>query len=408
MPLTKDSETKSLNLGLYVHIPFCETKCTYCDFNTYEKLEHLMPSYIEALSKEISFWGNHLEHSFVDTIFLGGGTPSYLPEDSIKTLVETIYLNYELASPTEFTIECNPCDLSPIIVQTYLSLGINRLSVGVQSLSDQLLEVLGRRHDSRTAISALNMARSEGVCNISADLIYGLPYQTLSHWTETLKKIIDLELPHISMYCLTLEKGTPLEIWVKSGRLPNPDTDLAADMYELGMDYMTAAGYEHYEISNWSIEGYQSNHNLRYWRNQNYLGVGPGAHSYLNKERFSNLKSPRDYINLMLSLYSTKDYFDEDGSLQTTDLPMVETVEKIGRELEIAETLMMGLRLSEGIKISDFKNRFGITPEGMYKDTITELLSHKLIERNQSSIKLTERGRLLGNEVFSRFLEPLL
>lgn len=408
MPLTKQTETKPMSMGLYAHIPFCETKCSYCDFNTYEKIEHLMPSYITALSKEISFWGNHLEHSFLDTIFLGGGTPSRLPGDSIKSLAETIYSNFELTAPKEFTIECNPSDLSPMIIQTYLSSGINRLSIGIQSLSDQLLKVLGRRHDSLTAISALNTARREGFCNISADLIYGLPYQTLSDWTETLKKIVDIELPHISMYCLTLEKGTPMEIWVKSGKLPNPDPDLAADMYELGMDCMNAAGYEHYEISNWAMEGYQSQHNLRYWTNQNYLGAGPGAHSYLNGERFSNLKSPRDYINLMHGLDSESNWFDKKASFQPTDLPVVETVEKIDRELEIAETLMMGLRLSDGIKISDFEDRFGITPEEIYKDTITELLSNKLIERNQTSIKLTHRGRLLGNEVFSRFLEPLL
>ena len=408
MPLTKDAETKTMDMGLYVHIPFCETKCTYCDFNTYEKIEHLIPSYIKALSKELLFWGNRLEHSLLDTIFLGGGTPSYLLEDHIKTLTDTIYANFELTPSREFTIECNPTDLSPIVIQSYLSSGINRLSIGVQSLSDDLLKTLGRRHDSRTAISALNTARREGFCNISADLMYGLPYQTLADWTETLEKIVDIELPHISMYCLTLEKGTPMEIWVKSGKLPSPDPDLAADMYELGMDYMAAAGYEHYEISNWALKGSRSEHNLRYWRNQNYLGVGPGAHSYLLGKRFSNLKSPRDYINLMFSLNPENNWFDKDVSLPTDDLPVVETVEEIGRKLEIAETLMMGLRLSEGIEISVFEDRFGITPEALYKETIAELQSNKLIEHNQSTIKLTGRGRLLGNEVFSRFLEPLL
>ena len=400
-----DLQAKGIGpLALYVHIPFCETKCPYCDFNTYARIETLIPSYVEALRTEVPIWGQLLGHPTIETVFFGGGTPSYLPEYHIASVLDTIRRCFDLASGAEVTLEANPGDFSSSKLAAYLDCGLNRLSIGVQSLNDRLLRVLGRRHSAAEAVQAYRMAIQAGFANVNLDLIYGLPHQTIEDWLETLEGAAELNPPHVSMYCLTLEEGTPMEQWVRSGKMPQPDPDLAADMYLAAQEAMLRQGYRHYEISSWARPGFESRHNLTYWRNQPYLGVGPGAHSYLAEYRFANLASPRDYVRRLQE--NALAAHELPGSLSADVLkgvPVVQTVEAIDQRLEMAETLMLGLRLATGVSVDEFARRFGVKPAQVYGDTIAELTSLGLLEAVDGSLGLTGRGRMLGNEVFSRF-----
>lgn len=388
-------------ISLYVHIPFCETKCPYCDFNTYAAIEPLMPSYVAALQSETALWGSLLHSPAVHTVFFGGGTPSYLPAKDIRRIIDTVRLAFDLDASAEITLEANPGDFSHEKLAAYLDSGINRLSIGVQSFDDKLLKTLGRRHTAAQAIQAYRQAAGAGFDNISIDLMYGLPYQNLQQWQDTLRDALELSPPHISMYCLTLEGGTPMERWVDQGSMPEPDADLAADMYLAAQNSMRDAGYRHYEISNWALEGRRSEHNLTYWRNMPYLGVGPGAHSYLGGYRFNTLKSPREYIQRMGNACSVA------GSGTSLDkinsVPVVDEIEEIDTPLEMAETMMMGLRLDDGIGIAAFTDRFGASPHSIYPDTLAELERLDLLHTHDGALRLTHRGRMLGNEVFSRF-----
>ncbi len=391
-------------LSLYVHIPFCETKCPYCDFNTYAGIERLIPDYVSALVHELSLWGKMLGRPEVATVFFGGGTPSYLPAGHVASILQTVRDCFALAPDSEVTLESNPGDFGEAKLAAYLERGVNRLSIGVQSLDDSLLRMLGRRHSAEQAVQAYTMALAAGFDNVSVDLMYGLPYQTEAAWRDTLRGVLELEPPHVSAYCLTLEEGTPMHRWVDSGQVAEPDPDLAADMYEHTERAMESAGYRHYEISNWARDGYESRHNLTYWRNQPYLGVGPGAHSYLGSFRFHNLRSPREYVRSLQEAPAPAVSLAGCLSQQALGkVPVVEEVEPIDRRLEMAETLMMGLRLDVGVSIDEFAQRFDTTPQRAYGDTIDELLSLGLLERAAGHLRLTPRGRILGNEVFARF-----
>ena len=411
--MTQDTEVEAATitpdpgqvpLGLYVHIPFCQTKCPYCDFNTYAAIEPLMPSYVAALRAEIAEWGAVLGRPRVASVFFGGGTPSYLPEGDLAALMQTIDSSFEITPGAEVTVEANPDDLSPGKLDSIRSTGINRLSIGVQSLDDGLLEVLGRRHTAQDAIGAYKSALEAGFGNISLDLMYGLPGQGLEQWQETVAEIVDLHPAHLSMYCLTLEGGTPMEKAISSGAMSDPDPDLAADMYLAAEDAMQLSGYRHYEISNWAKPGRESRHNLTYWRNGQFLGVGPGAHSYIARTRFHNLRSPREYIRRMDSRSPRAGTPVSMQMLQ--EMPAVESAEAIEPPMEMAETMMMGLRLDTGIVEADFAARFGRSLSDVYAGVIPDLQHLGLVEAKDGVVRLTGRGRLLGNEVFSRFFEP--
>ena len=397
-------------IALYVHIPFCETKCPYCDFNTYARIESLIPDYVTALRTEIGLWGDVLGHPRVSTVFFGGGTPSYLPSENIRALTDRIGESFAVRSDAEVTLEANPGDTSEARLADYLAAGINRLSIGVQSLDDGLLKLLGRRHSAAMAVEALHAAARAGFDNVSLDLMYGLPHQTLGQWEQTLSAAAGLGPQHVSMYCLTLEGGTPMERQVTARVLPDPDPDLAADMYLMAEDAMGARGYRHYEISNWALPGRESRHNLIYWKNQPYLGVGPGAHSYLEGLRFGNLKSPKEYIRRLAPSPALPRNRGEEGALSPLTetirtMPAVQDVEPIDRRLEMAETMMLGLRLDTGVGVAEFAHRFGAPLSDVYGDTLDALNADGLVETTDVAVTLTDRGRLLGNEVFSRFFE---
>ncbi len=397
------------SLALYVHVPFCETRCTYCDFNTFAGIESLIPAYADALEQEVSLWSAALSqagdgsagHQPIGTVFFGGGTPSYLPPGYIQRILSTIQSAFHLAADAEVTLESNPDDVTTDNLQTWKSAGVNRLSIGVQSLDDGLLQVMERRHDAEAARQAYHAARQAGFDNVNLDLMYGVPNQTLDQWRKTLSEALALGPEHLSLYCLTLEEGTPLEAWVRQGKVPEPDPDLAADMYVLAEDLAAGAGYEHYEISNWALPGRACRHNITYWKNQPYLGVGPGAHSYLNGYRFANLQSPQRYIKCVQE-WSERPACPVDLRVLRQHGP-VDTVEAIDSRLEMAETMMLGLRLGEGVSEEEFHQRFGAGIRATYGVHIQELEQLGLLEWREARLRLTSRGRLLGNEVFLRF-----
>lgn len=389
----------AIDVGIYVHVAFCRTKCFYCDFNTYAGLGRLIPSYVAALTREIA----SLPHARPDvglapsafrvgSIFFGGGTPSLLPPEDLLQVLDAAR-RWPLAPGAEVTIEANPDDRSLDYYRTIREAGVNRLSLGVQSFDDAALRRLGRRHDARDAEEAARLARRAGFDNLNLDLMFALPEQSLEQWRDSVDRAIALGPEHLSLYNLTIEPDTPFGAWQAAGQLTVPDDDLAADMYELAIDRLAAAGYQHYEISNWARQDatrdLRAQHNLRYWRNQPYFGVGAGAHSYFGGSRYANLRAPAQYVARVDRGEST-----------------VESAEPIDRAREMAETMMLGLRLAEGVSVAAFRQRFGVEPDDVYRDVLVELADYGLVTAVDGVIRLTERGRFLGNEVFVRFVGP--
>ena len=401
-----------MTLGLYVHIPFCETKCPYCDFNTYAAIESLMPGYVDALAHEIQQWGAWLERPALTSVFFGGGTPSYLPTRDIRKLMRTIRTAFVLPDGAEATLEANPGDCSRERLQAIRQSGINRISIGVQSFDDNELRLLGRRHTVDQAKQAVEAARVAGFDNLSIDLMFGLPYQYVSTWEHSLDEAIAIAPEHISAYALTLEGGTPMEADVTSGRLPEADSDLGAEMYRTLGEKLGAEGYQQYEISNWTKPDLASSHNLTYWRNQPYLGVGPGAHSYLlpadgplsalprHGVRFAEIKPPRTYIERAGD-------WEAQGSIDErtlADAGAVEYADALDERIARGETMMMGLRLNEGVADATFLARFGVGIEDAFPDAVRDCLEDGLLEWADGRLRLTNDGWPLGNEAFGRFV----
>ena len=398
-------------ISLYVHVPFCQTKCPYCDFNTYQGIESLFHPYVDALAAEVGLWGKTLGNPAVNTVFFGGGTPSYLPEGSISLLMARIKEAFRLEEDAEVTLEANPGDLSDSLCHSLLSAGINRISFGVQSLDDNLLKMLGRRHSAQQAADAFTTAASCGLSNANLDLIYGLPGQTMEQWSRSVEGVASLGPAHVSLYCLTLEDGTPMQVWVRNGELPEPDPDLAADMYEFAREVLAEAGYHHYEISNWAMPGRESRHNLAYWLNRPYLGVGPGAHSRLGSHRFWTVNSPRGYIDRARRWKETGAFpgaaqlDSPEGEAFLKGIPTVGGSEYIGPALNCAETMFLGLRLLDGMDLAEASARAGADLRQRYETEIDELVGLGLLENGDSNLRLTPKAYLVANQVFTRFLE---
>ena len=389
-------------IGLYVHIPFCQTKCSYCDFNTYERIEDQIPNYVTALTNEIKAWSDLLSQPVVRTIFLGGGTPSYLPVDNIKHILSTIHSSYKVYESAEITLECNPGDITLERASGWSDAKVNRVSMGVQSFNDGLLALLGRRHTANEAKQAFHTLRKAGFNNQSLDLIYGLPHQSASQWSDTLNEAVALGPDHISLYSLQVEEGTPLAVDVKKGRYPIPDDDLAAEMYEEAQHKLRANGFTQYEISNWAKPGMKSQHNIIYWLNEPYLGVGAGAHSWLEGQRFFNLKSPTRYVTAMDNNHKEINQ-DPIATMQTPFGP-VEQVDVTTATIDIGETMMMGMRLNAGVSHKRFEKRFGTPLDKIFPKELNRLVALGLVEITTEGVRLTDKGRLLGNEVFAEFI----
>lgn len=397
---TDMSETTSL----YFHIPFCRHRCSYCDFNTYAGLDGLIPEYMAALRRETAWAGQAAgERSSVHTIFLGGGTPSLIPADELAALLEICRENFEVLPDVEITLEANPGTVTLDTLRALRQAGFNRISLGMQSANAVDLMLLERQHDTLDVMRAVEWARRAGFDNLNLDLIYGLPAQPLERWQATLETAINLQPEHFSLYALSIEHGTPFRHWLERGLVSAPDDDLAADMFEWACDRLETAGYGHYEISNWgrfSEDGMLAcRHNLQYWRNLPYLGLGAGAHGYVNGVRTANLRSVRAYIQKM-------------NAGQAVDFPAgaaVESALPIGRWTAMQEHLMVGLRLlDEGVSNHTFQQRFGVGLERAFPRQIAHLQEVGLLEwagSDQDVLRLTRRGWLLGNQVFSEFVD---
>lgn len=421
--------------SLYFHIPFCTHRCAYCDFNTYAGQEALIPSYVDALCREIDYAGPQFQSHYGDggqrkihTIFFGGGTPSLLSPDDFGSIFAAIRRNFPLTDDAEITIEANPGTVSYGNLLELRRIGINRISYGVQSANSEELRMLERAHDFFDVIDAVTSARKAGFDNLNLDLIYGLPEQTLQTWQTTVKRILDLHPEHISAYALTLEHGTPFGRWSAKGLLPLPDPDLAAEMYEWLCGILEANGFIQYEISNWAFDRQRSKvkgqlmdlqpaaadlvpsnptfacrHNLQYWRGHPYLAFGAGAHGYADGYRYSNVLRIKTYIERL---------HENHGSLNPAYPLSPATVNHHKQTVQDdrSEYMMTGLRLTrEGVSDEEFQARFGRSMLEVYPREIDELLKLGLIENCTwpgvpAILRLTQRGRLLGNQVFMRFV----
>lgn len=394
--------------SVYLHIPFCSHRCAYCDFNTYAGLESLIPEYIDALCKEIRILGYSAGSRLpVHSVFFGGGTPSLtLPALLEKVLIE-LNKSFDLSGEAEITIEANPGTLTQPYLQSLKWMGINRISLGMQSARVGELRMLERQHSVPDIIQAVQWARQVGFTNLNLDLIFGLPDQRLEDWQTSLEFAASLSPEHLAIYSLILEQGTPMKRWVDRGLLNQPEVDSAADMYEWAIDYLVGYDYVQYEISNWmkTTEDNQflgCKHNMQYWRLWPYLGIGAGAHGFVNHLHTENVYSPINYIK-ELSEKDLRRYYD---SFPRT--PATTTIQPVNQRTEMGEVMLMGLRLTQvGVSNEDFKIRFGKSMWDIYGSNIEKLLNSGLLEmvNDQSdSIRLTRRGTLLGNQVFMEFV----
>ena len=388
-------------IGIYLHIPFCTAKCGYCDFNSYANHEHMIPSYAETLLKDASLWVQAAGGRPVETIFFGGGTPSLNPVEEMVKILDGLHAMFRLTPDAEISLEANPGRLTVEYLAGLRAAGFNRVSMGVQSFDDEELVQLDRQHSADDARRAFAAAREAGFENVNLDFIYGLPEQPLAAWQRTLEEALALGPEHLSLYALTVEDGTPLARDIARGRVPAPDADMQAEHYEWTQERMARAGYEHYEISNWARPGFQCKHNLVYWRNREYLGLGAGAHSFLNGVRFSTVLLPTRYSELV----------DESVAARAAgegEMRHIAGAEQITDALSMSDTLILGLRLSDGIDLAAFEARYGRRVEDVHGAVIDEFAGHGLLERTATHLRLTARGRLLSNELFQRLLpEPV-
>lgn len=383
-------------VSLYLHIPFCRIKCTYCAFNTYVNLDALIEPFVQALVRELQIVGQSQPGQPVGTIYIGGGTPSILTPGQLEFILTAIHSDFNVLPDVEISMEANPSDLDRPYMRALRNIGLNRVSIGMQSANANELELFARRHDNDATVRAVAAARQGGFDNLNLDLIYGVPHQTLADWENSLRQMLRLQPEHISLYALGLEDGTPMKRWVAGGRLPTPDDDLTADMYDLATDVLEAAGYEQYEISNWSKQGYACRHNLQYWHNLPYPGVGPGAHGFAGGVRYSTILSPQKYIQAMAGAADHYRY----PRTPATDQAVV-----VDRDTEISETLLMGLRLTqEGIRRAVFRERFGQDLLEVYGDVVHKYTAYGLLYVDDDVVCLTRRGRLLSNTIFREFV----
>ncbi|GED12655.1 radical SAM family heme chaperone HemW [Aneurinibacillus migulanus] len=375
--------------AVYIHIPFCTNKCYYCDFNSYvTKNPQLVWDYLDALNKEMEETVRRFPPGEIKTIFVGGGTPTFLDPKQMAHFLETVRRHFpQWSADIEFTMEANPGTTDIEKLSIMREGGVNRISFGVQSFDDRLLKRIGRIHDSEQVLRSLENAKRTGFDNISIDLIFGLPDQTVAHFQDTLDKAFGLDLPHFSSYSLKVEENTLFHTLYEKDQLPLPTEDEEVLMYERLMEQMAKRGYRQYEISNFARPGFESRHNMTYWRNEYYYGIGAGAHGYVNGERHVNASPLAQYMQLTV----------EKG------LPRVEQFTVSGSE-QMEDHMIMGLRMMEGVSASDFQHRYGITLQEQFSPVIDELTALGLLMWSGDRLHLTRRGIPLGNEVFARFL----
>ncbi len=367
--------------SLYIHIPFCATKCYYCAFNTYSFHKEQAKTYLDALSTEMHLYSP--QTAPLKTIFIGGGTPSILSANAIEQLFANLLTHFQICPDVEITVECNPGTVDAEKLGVMKNAGVNRLSFGLQAMQDETLQQLGRIHTVEEFLHSYQLAREHDFDNINIDLIFALPNQTIEQWQHTLLETISLEPEHISTYNLVMEESTPFYDWWKSEKLVLPSEDTEADMFRWTIETLTLHGYKHYEICNFARPNGEVKHNLVYWNNQEYVGLGVGACGYVDGVRYTNIRGIPPYIE----------------ALNQHKKPISET-ERLTGHAEKAETLMLALRKREGICLADYERRFCETIEVAFKDTINKGIDLGLLEQNRTHLRLTQRGLFLANEVF--------
>lgn len=386
-------------LGLYVHIPFCERKCNYCDFYSLTKTSELENRYVDALLIEIRSYKNKCKKYDIDSIFIGGGTPSYLKPENIELIMQEINNTFSLSDNCEITIEANPNSIDESKALKYKSYGINRISLGIQSLDDDILKIIGRLHNSNEALEAIRAIKRSGIENINADIMFGIPNQTRQSIINSLSRIINEGIKHISFYSLKLEEGTQMFLMEEKGIIKMLDDDSEREMYYAGREFMESKGYDQYEISNFSQAGYECKHNIKYWTGGDYIGLGPFAHSCFEGVRYGNMSDIRLYCE---SIEKAK---NKDTNIAEQEFSKFRQInEVLNKESRMFEYIMLGLRLNKGINIDDFNNKFESDFFHLYKNQIDKLLNHGLIIRDENRIKLSKKGMDISNYVFEEFM----
>ncbi|PLT34644.1 radical SAM family heme chaperone HemW [Bacillus sp. V5-8f] len=371
----------------YIHIPFCEHICHYCDFNKVFLQGQPVDRYLNVLKREMQLSLEKYPQDHLETIFVGGGTPTSLNEKQLEFLCHSIKETLPFGKNIEYTFEANPGDLSEEKLSILYNAGVNRLSFGVQSFNDELLKKIGRTHRTRDVYETIEKAQKIGFSNISIDLIYGLPGQTMEDFTDTMEKALALDLPHYSGYSLIVEPKTVFYNLMQKGKLQLPPQELEASMYERLMDRMEKQGLNQYEISNFAKPGFESRHNLTYWNNEEYFGFGAGAHGYVSGKRVANYGPLKKYMTPL-----------EEGKLPLIEEHLVPVAE------QMEEEMFLGLRKNEGVSLELFRKKFSVEMSKVFGEPLEEQRKLGLIEMNTDCVRLTRKGKLLGNEVFQSFL----
>ncbi|MEO7507781.1 MAG: radical SAM family heme chaperone HemW [Pyrinomonadaceae bacterium] len=374
--------------GIYIHIPFCRSRCSYCDFATDIYEGGMADRYVDALTSEIVRFERDDARSPVDTVYFGGGTPSMLSSDQLARILDAVLTRFHVVSGAEITMEMNPGTLTPEILSAFRAHGVNRASFGAQTFDDGELKRLGRRHTADDVRQTIDHLRLAGFDNVSFDLIAGLPAQILEAWERNMDQALALRPEHLSLYLLEVHEGTPLADQIRKGQQPIPDDDLAAEMYEMLVAKTAAAGYEHYEISNFALPGYASRHNSKYWTGAPVFGFGCSAHSYDgSRERWSNERDTARYVELIIA----------------NDTPVVETI-VLNEQQVRAESIFLSLRMLRGVDLRIHQERFGVDLRTEYRDDLARLTEAGLIEFDHDLLRLTPHGALMSNEVFAAFV----
>nr|WP_317331311.1 radical SAM family heme chaperone HemW [uncultured Romboutsia sp.] len=376
-------------LGLYVHVPFCAQKCNYCDFNSYKIEEkNQKRDYLISIKKEMELYKDEFKNKKITSVFLGGGTPSILTPEELTILMENIYSNFNIDKDAEITMECNPGTLDKVKLKAIKSLGINRLSMGLQVTQDHHLKYIGRIHTYEQFEKNYKDVIEIGIDNINVDLMYSLPNQSFDEWKETLNKIINLNPSHISAYSLILEEGTKFYDMYINKEFELNDEEVDISIYNYTIDTLYKNGYNQYEISNYAKEGYECKHNIVYWKCDNYLGLGPGASGYINNYRYSNICDIKGYNKC---LKYNKKPIEEKNTLSKKD--------------EMEEFIFMGLRMNKGINLCEFYEKFNVNFKHKYNNILDKLKNLNLIIEQNNNIALTQRGREISNTVFVEFID---
>ncbi|MGU8236007.1 radical SAM family heme chaperone HemW [Clostridium perfringens] len=373
-------------ISLYIHIPFCAQKCLYCDFPSFARKDHLRKAYIEALNKEIISLREKHNNLEINTIFIGGGTPSVLEANELECLLKEV-AKLNMAKDIEYSMECNPGNLTEEKLEVMKKYGVNRISMGLQAKQDNLLKGLGRIHNYKTFKENFLLAKKVGFNNINVDLMFGLPNQSLNEWEETLKEIISLEPAHISAYSLIIEEGTAFYNLYENDKLKLPTEEEERKMYHLAKKILEENGFNQYEISNYAKEGKECRHNLAYWNMDNWIGVGSAAASYINGKRIKNISSVEEYIN------SIKDKGEA-----------VEEIINNSKNDNMEEFMFMGLRKINGIDENEFKNRFSMNINDVYGEILNKYIGEGLLIRESGRIFLSEKGIEISNVIMADFL----